>query len=139
MADAVRTTGFPVESAGAHVPEQAVRHDSSTSDNDELKRDEENEIIGGGASGLGGAGVTGLPKENAETAAPDSKRDPVEDEKVTSVPQSSETSATNENGDAKDIEAVNGDSKDPEDEEANMVFPSGISLALLTFGLCMAT
>jgi len=136
---AVRTKASSVESAEAHAPDQAARDDSSTTDHDEEKRDDEKEIIAGGSPVLGGAGVAGLPKEIVEGVASESRENPVEDEKFTGVQQSTESSATNENGDAKDMGASNGDSKGAEDGEADMVFPSGVPLALLTFGLCMAT
>lgn len=139
MADGVGAKASSVEGAEAHVPNQAARDDSSTSDNGREKRNEGREFIAGAVPILGDTGVAGISKDNAGPATSESREYPVESEKVTSVEESTKTSATNENGDTKDVEAGNGDSKDVEDEEANMVFPSGVPLALLTFGLCMAT
>jgi len=132
MADTVGAKGTSVGRAEAHVPDDAIQDDNSTSDHHEKKRDEEKEVVAVSSLVTGSAGVVGLSRNNAEAEAPANH---VEDEKVAPVEQPIET---NERGDKTDVKASNGDAEG-EDEEANMVFPSGAPLALLTFGLCMAT
>jgi hypothetical protein len=114
-----------VEGAEAHVPYEAARDASSTSDHGEKKRDEEKEVVAVPSPVTGSAGVVGLSRNDAEAETP---AEHAEDE------QSVET---NEKGDTNNVESSNGDAEG-EDEKATMVFPSGVPLALLTFGLCMA-
>jgi hypothetical protein len=134
MSDTVRHPGSAVDSSETHVPNQTARDDSSTSDHDEEegKRGEEEDVEAVSSPVTGSAGVVGLSRNHSEVEAPTNNG---EDEKAAPVEQSTET---NENGDTKNVEVSKGDAEE-EDEEANMVFPSGIPLALLTFGLCMAT
>jgi hypothetical protein len=132
MAVTVKPKASSVEGAEAHVPNEAARDDRSTSDHDVEKRDKEQEVVAVSSPVTGSAGVVGLSRDDTEAEAPANF---VEDEKVTQVEQSVETT---ENGKTKEVEAGNGDAEG-EDEEANTVFPSGVPLALLTFGLCMAT
>jgi hypothetical protein len=132
LADTVRPKASSVEGAEAHVPGEATRDDSSTSDHDEEKRVKEEEVVAVSSPVTGSAGVVGLSRNDPDAEAPTNH---VEDEKVAPVEHSVET---NEKGDTGNVEASNGDAEG-EDEEANMVFPSGAPLALLTFGLCMAT
>jgi hypothetical protein len=130
MSDTVRHPGSAVDSSEAHVPDQTARDDSTTSDHDkEEKRGEEEDVEVVSSPVTGSAGVVELSRNHSEAEAPASNG---EHEKVAPAEQS------NENGDTKDVEVSKGDAEE-EDEEANMVFPSGIPLALLTFGLCMAT
>lgn len=139
MADTVRRPGSAVDSSDAHVPDQTARDDSSTSDHDEEKRHVEKEVEATSSPVTGSAGVVGLSRHRAEVDVSVSN---VEDEKVVAFERTIET---NENRDTKDAhvnkddaEVDKGDTEE-EDDEANMVFPSGIPLAILTFGLCMAT
>jgi hypothetical protein len=135
MSDTVRHPGSAVDSSEAHVSDQTARDDSTTSDHDkeeEEERGEEEDVEAVSSPVTGSAGVVGLSRNHSEVEAPASNG---EHEKVAPAEQSTET---NENGDTKDVEVGKGDAEE-EDEEANMVFPSGIPLALLTFGLCMAT
>jgi hypothetical protein len=114
-----------MEGAEAHVPNEAAQDDSSTSDHGEKKRDEEKEVVAGSSPVTGSAGVVGLSRNNTEAEA---SAEHAEDE------QSVET---NEKGDTSNVEDSIGDAEG-KDEKANTVFPSGVPLALLTFGLCMA-
>ena len=135
MTDTVGSKASSVERterAEAHVPDEAAQDDSSTSDHGEKKRDDEKEVVAVSSPVTGSAGVVGLSRNNTGAEA---SAEHVEDEKVEPVEQYVET---NEKGDTKNIENSNVDAEG-EDEEANMVFPSGVPLALLTFGLCMAT
>jgi len=131
MANTARLKASSVEGAEAHVPDEATRDDSSTLDHGE-KRVEEEEVVAVSSPVTGSAGVVGLSRNDPDAEAPTNH---VGDEKVATVEHSIEA---DEKGDTRDVEASNGDAEG-EDEEANMVFPSGVPLALLTFGLCMAT
>ena len=132
MAHTVRHAESSVAGSEAHVPDETARDDISTADHDEEKRDEEKEVEAVSSPVTGGAGVIALSRDHTDDAAPANN---TEDDRVTPAVQSTETS---EKADKNDVEASKGDTEE-EDEEANIVFPSGVPLALLTFGLCMAT
>jgi ABC-type phosphate transport system substrate-binding protein len=144
MADTLRHKASSVEGAETHVPNAATRDDSSTSDHDEEKRDvedeqeddqeddQEEEVVVVSSPVTGSAGVVGLSRYEP-AAEPSAKH--AEDEKVAAAEESVKT---NENEDTKDVKASNGDTEGG-DQQANIGFPSGVPLALLTFGLCMAT
>ncbi len=117
----------------AQLPDDAARDDSSTSDRDEQKREEEEPVVAVSSPVTGGAGVVGLPRNHTDADVPANS---VEDETIAPADPSI---GTGEKGNTTDVENGNGEAEEQEDEEANMVFPSGVPLALLTFGLCMAT
>jgi hypothetical protein len=157
MTDPVSLKGSSVEGAGvtADVPAEAHHKDGndrySTTDRDEEKEstiysdegEEEKDILPLEASVIGGGGIVLEPKHQADAAASDFHNHPVLDEKVTHVEPSTTAASENDaNGVANDVEAgkdgVVGEG-DEDDDEANRVYPGGLQLALLTFGLCMAT
>jgi len=99
---------------------------------------------------LGVGGFVSEPSEKAQEAAsafkqhsspsPTRHDDFYQAEKesrvITEPSESPENNASVENAPVARQEGDNGDSNDEEDE---IVYPGGIQLALLTFGLCMAT
>jgi hypothetical protein len=149
MADTLRQPGNAVDSSEAHVADETIRDNSTTSDHDQKKgnnedsgndeekrhgeeKHDEKEVEAVLSPVTGSAGLVGVSRNFTEVEAPANNG---QDEKVAPVEQSMET---DEKGDTKYVKDGKGDSEE-EDEEANMVFPSGIQLALLTFGLCIAT
>jgi hypothetical protein len=87
------------------------------------------------------AGAVGVNEERKDDAAAGSssfQEHAVENEKVVEhyAPGNTSNDPITEN---KDVEATAEASENTEeDDEANIVYPSGLKLALLTFGLCMA-
>ncbi|RDL41997.1 uncharacterized protein BP5553_01976 [Venustampulla echinocandica] len=92
---------------------------------------------------LGGGGLVGEPHEKAEDAAAAFEHHPIPQqihEKVTPVTtDTSDPGEKSENGEKDPEKSAAAGEEVEEDEDDEVVYPGGLQVALLTFGLCIAT